>query len=126
MWTRPHRGSGRLALALGSKWTFGFVLFGLFALATLVALAFGAYLIGGLKAFPEEYRKAGSPSVAWIDGRYWSFLWYVLKGRFEAIPDASLVATFKAYRALEAVRLLLVVALVLTGLADDILSPKSH
>jgi len=97
-----------------------FAMFGLFALATLVALVFYVYLVGQLEDFPEEYRKAGSPSAFWNDGRSWSFLWYVLKGRFAAIPDASLVGTFKPYRALETARLILVLVMVLLGLTHDI------
>src|SRR5579862_7881823 len=98
-----------------------FIIFGVFAVATLIAIGFSFYLVGALKAFPEEYRKAGSPSVFWNDWRTWSFLAYVLRGRFTAIPDASLVATFKIYRALEATRLALFVGLVVFGLAHDIL-----
>ena len=101
------------------------VMFGLFACATLVAIGFGIYLVGELRAFPEEYRKAGSPSSFWNDGRTWVFLGYVLRGRFFAIPDESLVATFKIYRALEVVRLALFVGLMLFGLASQ-LFPVRH
>ena len=103
-----------------------FVIFGLFFLATLVAIFFGAYLIGQLKAFPEEFRKAGSPSPFWNDGRTWSFLAYVLNGKFLAIPDASLVATFKVFRAFEAVRWALFFGLVLFGLAQSFFPHADH
>ena len=77
--------------------------------ATVVALVFSVYLIGKLKSFPEEYRNAGSPSAFWNDFRAWSFLIYVLKGRFLTISDANLVTKFKAYRALEITRMTLFV-----------------
>ena len=103
-----------------------FIIFVVFAVATLIAIGFSFYLVGELKAFPDEYRKAGSPSAFWNDWRTWSFLAYVLRGRFAAIPDASLVATFKIYRALEATRLTLVVALVVLGLAHDVFFKAGH
>jgi hypothetical protein len=56
----------------------------------------------------------------------WSFLGYVLKGRFVAIPDASLVATFKLYRVLEAVRLALFSGLVLWGLVQHFFFPAGR
>ena len=103
-----------------------FVAFGLFGCATIVALLFCAYLIPALKEYPEEYRKAGSPSVFWNDWRTWSFLAYVLKGDFKSIPDPSLVTTFKVYRALEATRLFLVLALVLEGLLHNFFVGPAH
>jgi len=101
-------------------------MFGLFFFATLVAVVFSVYLIGQLKGFPEEYRKAGSPSAFWNDGRTWSFLGYVLRGRFAAIPDASLVGTFKIYRVLETLRLTLFVVMVLLGLTQSIFFPNAR
>jgi len=83
------------------------VVFGLFFCATIAAICFGAYLITELRNFPEEYRRAGSPSRFWNDGRTWSFLWYVLTGRFAALPEPSLVVTFQVFRAFEVFRLLL-------------------
>ena len=95
-------------------------IFGLFGCATVIALFLGTFLISELETFfPGEYRKAGSPAAFWIDSRYMSFLGYVLKGRFEEIPDVRLVAKFKVYRALQAGRLLLAVAVVIVGLAQD-------
>jgi len=98
-----------------------FVIFGLFFCATLIAIGFSIYLIGELKAFPEEYRKAGSPSPFWNDGRSWVFLGYVLRGRFFAIPDANLIVTFKVFRIFESFRLALFLGLVLFGLAHNFL-----
>jgi hypothetical protein len=76
-------------------------------------MCFGAYLITELRAFPEEFRRAGSPSRFWNDGRTWAFLWYVLTGRFGALPDAGLVIFFQVYRAFEVFRLLLFLAFAL-------------
>ena len=90
------------------------VIFGLFACATVIAMILGYYLIRELEAFfPEEYRKAGSPSAFWNDGRKFSFLWYALKGGFVAVPDAKLVRAFKIYRCLEISRLALLALLPL-------------
>jgi hypothetical protein len=79
---------------------------------------FGAYLIASLKAFPKEYRNAGSPTPFWNNGAAWAFLGYVLAGRFIAVPDAGLVSSFKVYRAFELVRLGLFILFVLLLLAS--------
>ena len=83
------------------------IVFWLFFGATLLAILFGAYLITELRTYPEEFRRAGSPSRFWNDGRSFVFLWYVLAGRFTSLPDANLVSHFRVFRAFEGFRLLL-------------------
>jgi len=84
---------------------------GLFLFGTFFAVVFGAYLMTKLRNFPDEFLKAGSPLP--YSGGNWTFLGYVLTGRFDAIPDRRLVTTFQVFRIFEILRVWLFVLAIL-------------